>query len=804
VSGAASVPGAGRPGQGAPTTVQGSHRQPGMDDRTAIARGAAGRSPSAAGWDRDDVISNPGPGGGRAARPADSAKKLKRRKRRRMIATISGFTILALMVAAVGAGYALVQVPLPTIGARPQTTTFYYSDGKTVMATHATENREDVSIKKVPVAVQHAVITAEDRTFYSNKGISVTGLGRAVTGLLTGQDKGGGSTITQQYIKNQFLTQQRSFARKAKEIPMAIKADRTFSKDQILELYLNTIFFGRHSYGIQLAAKAYYNKDVSQLTPEEGVVIASVIKDPTNFDPAVNLASAQSRWKYILSAMADAGWYPKEKLATAQYPKPVIPKKFDWQKGQNGILAFAVEKEVLQRLHERLGIPANDDAAAQKALNEGGYKVITTVDLGLQSKAVNAAAGPLKLPDIPKSDTDLDSSLVAVQPGTGKIVAYYGGKGDYGQNDMASKKNPHFPGSSMKPYVLATAIDDGISIKSRWDGTSPRAFADRPGNPLKNAGNIQCARCTLIEATAKSLNTTYYALTDRVGAGKARDTAAAAGITELGKKGASDGFKPIPIAEAHPDNRIGIGAYEIPVVDQAAGFATFADGGVYHAPYFVDKILGPNNTPVYDHKASAGKRAFSEDAAKDAGFAMQQVIVHTPSAQLANGRPAAGKTGTHDYNNTKFNSNVWMCGFTPQIAAAVWVGHRSGEGPIKFSSGVNIGSAYTAKLWKTFMDDALQGQDAKSLPAPVYHGSVDAGEFKDPVIPAPTDSFPSTQTSPVPSFLPTQGPGDGNPDPQPSQEPSPSVDPGQSPLPSFPPTIPSHSPRPRPGQGLVP
>jgi hypothetical protein len=117
---------------------------------------------------------------------------------------------------------------------------------------------------------------------------------------------------------------------------------------------------------------------------------------------------------------------------------------------------------------------------------------------------------------------------------------------------------------------------------------------------------------------------------------------------------------------------------------------------------------------------------------------------------------------------------------------------------------VNIGSAYTAKLWKTFMDDALQGQDAKSLPAPVYHGSVDAGEFKDPVIPAPTDSFPSTQTSPVPSFLPTQGPGDGNPDPQPSQEPSPSVDPGQSPLPSFPPTIPSHSPRPRPGQGLVP
>ncbi|MDT4941717.1 MAG: hypothetical protein QOJ34_1806, partial [Pseudonocardiales bacterium] len=145
-----------------------------MDDRTAIARGAAGRTPSAAGWDRDDVISNPGPGGGRAVRPTDSAKKLKRRKRRRMIATISGFTILALMVAAVGAGYALVQVPLPTIGARPQTTTFYYADGKTVMATHATENREDVSIKKVPVAVQHAVITAEDRTFYSNKGISVT------------------------------------------------------------------------------------------------------------------------------------------------------------------------------------------------------------------------------------------------------------------------------------------------------------------------------------------------------------------------------------------------------------------------------------------------------------------------------------------------------------------------------------------------------------------------------------------------------------------------------------------------------
>jgi membrane peptidoglycan carboxypeptidase len=758
------------------------------EDRTAIARGAAGRPPGGAGWDRGDVISSPGPGGRAGnAGPADPAKKAKKRKRRRIIAGVTAFSLVAIMVTALGIIYGLTNVPTPTEVARAQSSFIYYAPKQgqqpQELARIATENREDVKLSVVPKHVQEAVIAAEDRTFYDNNGISPKGIARAVVGLVTGEDRGGGSTIQQQYIKNsQKLTMERSFTRKAKEIPQALKLDKAYSKDQILEFYLNTIYFGRGAYGIQAAAKSYFGKPIDKVTLEEGAALAAVIKDPTNLKPSnPPTPSALARFKYVLDGMAQAGQYPREKIATTVYPKVAPVQKRDWQTGATGTLATAILKEVGSKL-----TPPLDPAATEDYLNGKGLRVYTTVDPAIQNAAEDAAQNGLA-----GEDNTLGSAVVAVQPRTGKVLAYYGGDAGFLKRDLASRGLPHPAGSSFKPWTLGTALEQGISLESMWNGSSPQEFPDRPGNPLRNAGNDNsCPRCTLVTATQKSLNTVYWAVARDVGPDKVKQMAARAGITKMmGRSG-----RITSIEDAKVDARIGIGAFPVPVIDQAAAYATVAAQGQRADPYLVDKILGPDGRPVYTHGDVQLHEAFSKDVAADMTFAMQQVVKNNKAARLAGGRPAAGKTGTQDYNNTRDNSNVWMCGFTPQIAAAVWVGHQVNEGPLKLKSGKSMTSTFTAGIWKTFMDKVLANSQELPLPPRADIGSADRGNIR-------LEPQPSTQPS-SPVNQPTFRPPTNEPTSPPSTEPTPSDDPNpsQSPFPGggFPPK-PTKSPR-IPGQ----
>ncbi len=668
-----------------------------------------------------------------------------------------------------GVVYAATKVPLPGQVQTNQTSTLFYSDGRTVMAKLGAENRTDVKLSAVPAVVQHAVLAAENRDYYSESGISPRGIIRSLWADVRGEELQGGSTITQQYAKNAYLNQERTFKRKFREIVIAIKLDRSYSKSQILEWYLNTIYFGRGAYGIEVAAETYFGVPASRLTLEQGAVLASSIRSPSRYDPAEHPQAALARWHYVLDGMVAKKWITAEQAAAAKYPKARAQglSRFNDLSGPAGYIVRQVEKEL-----EAQGI-------TDAVLRRSGLKVITTIDRQAEISAVAAVnkvfAGQPK---------DLRQALVAIEPGTGRIRAYYGGKIGNGALDYAS--HSFQPGSSIKPYVLATALSQGISLKSQWDGTSPQHFPDRTA-PVYNSGDgrgEQCGHCDLIRSTVLSLNTVFYALTAKVGAMKAAKLAEAAGIRKLAGQPIDTFLKSGKLS-----NGFGIGQFEITPTDQAAGFATFAAGGMHHDPHFVDKVIrNDNGSTVYPTKSSPSRRAFSADVAADATYAMEQVIKSGHGSfdrRLADDRPAAAKTGTAEDPHAKQsngngggNSAAWMCGYTPQLAAVVWVGHDNLKTPLVTKAGRQIyGIGLPALTWQAFMDGALRGQPIRGFARPAFLGKRDVGNDTAPApIPAPV---PAPRRSPPPAPAPSPS---GSPSPQPSPSPKPSKSPCPAPV----------------------
>ncbi len=651
-----------------------------------------------------------------------------------------------------GVVYAATKIPLPGEVQNNQSSIIYYADGRNEIARVGAENRTDVKLANIPKHLQHAVLAAENRDFYTNSGISPRGIGRAFWANVRGKELQGGSTITQQYAKNAYLDQERTYTRKFREIVIAVKLDKNYSKDQILEWYLNTIYFGRGAYGIQAAAETYFGVPATKLTLEQSAVLASSIRSPALYDPEDHPVAAKGRWQYVLDGMAGQGWLPADRKAAAKYPlvRPIGMSRFNDLSGPKGYIVRQVAKELAAR-----GYP--DDV-----VRRGGLRIITTIDKQAQDSALRAVAKVFA--GEPK---ELRQALVAVEPGTGRIKAYYGGKVGNGALDYASRS--YQPGSSIKPYVLAEALSQGISLKSYWDGSSPQKFPDRPDQPVFNSGDgrgQQCSSCDLIKSTVLSLNTVYYALTDKVGAKKAAERARLAGIRSLAGQPA-DKF----ITSGKLTNNFGIGQFEVTPLDQAVGYATFAANGVAQDPYFVEKVLRSNGTDVvYQHPKSPGRRAFTADVAADATYAMQQVLRSSRGSsdrRLEDGRPGAAKTGTaqdpranRGDANGGGNSAAWMCGFTPQLATAVWVGHDDLTKPLVTKTGRQVyGIGLPGLVWKQFMDEALAGKPELKFPPPAYTGK-STGNTKPPMptpTPTPTSS-PSPRGSPSPSASPSATP----------------------------------------------
>jgi membrane peptidoglycan carboxypeptidase len=676
-------------------------------------------------------------------------------KRLVLLAAGGGF-LLVLLLATVA--YARTDIPAPDEQTTAAVTRVLYSDGSE-MGRVGEQNRIPVPIDKVPGDVREAVLAAEDRGFYTEPGISPRGIARALFTNVRGggEIQQGGSTITQQYAKNAFLSSERTYTRKVKEIFIALKMTRQQPKDQILENYLNTIFFGRGASGIEVAANTYFGKPVEQLTVAEGAVLAALIRSPANYDPERAPERARERWEFVLDGMVEQGWLDAGERGARTYPEVRPAADADKNNDLSGPKGHVITK-VLDELTLELDERGLGGAQAR------GLDVTTTISRVAQDAAV-AAVQEVVGPD--GEEGSLQGALVAVDPRNGGVQAYYGGATGTGF-DYASQGNGRQPGSSFKPFVLAAALDEGISLRSTFDGNSPKDFRGIP-EPIRNFGDRDFGRIDLIKATEQSVNTAYFELGLEVGPKKVAEMAAAAGITTpLGTDG-------------NPEGGISLGIYDVRVIDQAVAFGTFAANGQKATPHFINAVRsGDSELFTVDPELT---EAVDEDVAADTTAALQRVVASgTGTAARLPGRPVAGKTGT-----TSENFDAWFVGYTPQLSTAVWIG--TGRNETIEIPGVRqaTGGSVSAGIWRDFAVDALEGQPVLQFPKAANVGTRKGGSAEDS-----TSSPRPRRTSQPPTGEPSSevvDPQTSEPDepdtPEPPAPPPPSPQP-PPPQPSFP------------------
>jgi membrane peptidoglycan carboxypeptidase len=659
-------------------------------------------------------------------------------------------------------------------------------------------NRVDVDINQVPIHVRNAVMAAEDRDFYSNPGFSISGFGRAFRNNLFGNDIQGGSTITQQYVKNALVGDQRTgmagLIRKAKELVISTKMSQQWSKDEVLQSYLNIIYFGRSAYGIAAASKAYFDKPVDQLSVSEGALLAAIIQRPSGLDPAVNLEKSKDRWNWVLDGMVTIGALSKQERDQQVFPQTVPPdqaKTADLTTGPNGL----IERQVIKELLELFNID-------QQTLNTQGLQIFTTINPQDQKSAEDAVATYLdgQMPE-------MRAAVVSIDPNTGGVRAYYGGDDATGW-DFAQGGLP--TGSSFKVFALVAALEQGIGLGYQVD-SSPYKVNEKL--TINNADGESCGTCNIAEGLKRSLNTVYYRLMLKLRNGPAdvADAAHRAGVAQSFpgvEHTLSEDGKGGP-----PGPGVVLGKYESRVIDMASAYATLAASGIYHPPHFVQKVVNASGEVLFDASTEdRGERRIAADVANNVTSAMLPIPGYSNGNGLAGGRPAAAKTGTHQLGDTGQNRDAWMVGYTPQLSTAVWVGTVKGDVPLVNSWGGPVyGSGLPSDIWKATMDGALQNTDFESFPAPGeiggYAGVPQAPRSQAPLYPTPStpSSLPSTPSpSPPNSTLPSPSSGieilpgvtiPWPPPPPPPPAPAPLPPPGpEQPLPPPPGPLPAPAP----------
>ena len=591
--------------------------------------------------------------------------------------------------------YFTVEIPDPNAYVNSQSTIIQYSNGVEI-GRIGTQNRQIVPLAKIPLNVRHAVLAAEDKNFYSNRAFSVTGILRAVLNNLRGGSLQGGSTITQQYAKTAFLTPSRTIQRKIKELVISIKLENQLSKDQIFESYLNTIYFGRGSYGVMTASQQYFNRNVGQLSDSQAAVIASILRSPGLYDPAFQKGNAErlaGRFEYVKNNMVEAGWLDKDVAAKMKLPK-IAPRATSGQlSGPKGHIIEAVQKELA-----KLGF-------SQDQLLVGGLVIKTTLDQKAQQSAVDAVNKfyPTKAPD------NLHIGLVAIRPGTGEIVALYGGRDYLARQLSDATQSIALAGSTFKPFAIIAGLEQGIPLTSMWNGDSPQVFDDA-GKPyeVSNYGNEGWGQIDLLYATKHSVNTIFVPLGIKVGPTAVVDVARRAGIPD------SVAMMPTP--------SVVLGVASPHVIDVANAYATFAAQGIKAKPYLVARVIGANKGVLYEGKQET-QEVFSKDVMADLTYALKGVVTGgTGAAALALGRPAAGKTGT-----SQSNASAWFSAYTPQLAASVALFRDNASETLNGIGGLNsvTGGTFPAKIWTAFMKGALRGQPIMDFPAPANIGGLE-------------------------------------------------------------------------------
>jgi membrane peptidoglycan carboxypeptidase len=757
--------------------------------------GGAGRGPGGPG--------GTGPGGRRGRDDRDPEALRRARKRKRINLAIAAFAVFIMLAGAgvVVGTYYTSSVTLPNEVPLPLATTIFASDGKTPIAKVGEVNRSLVTEAQIPQHVQYAVASAEDRKFYEHSGIDYVGIARAAWNNLTGGSTQGASTITQQYARNAFDNlKDQTYARKVREAVLASKLNDRYTKSQIMNFYLNTIYFGRGAYGIEAAAQTYFKKPTDKLTVAEAAVLAAIIKQPVpdsstghkGYDPANNPQDALERWNYVLEGMVQKGWLKPQDRPT-QYPAVEKPKD------DGGGLDFGINTprgNVVNYVREEmLKMKLCEADTCSKVLKDGGFKVRTTIDPKMQKAVEAAAQRTVKGSVLSTQPKNLMAAVVSIDPTNGRVVAYYGGDSgagfDYAGKNVDTAGNVsggHPPGSTFKVYTLAAALSEGISVKSHWDSTPFTV----PGTKItvRNAGHktTSCGKwCSLEESTVKSYNVPFYKITEKIGADKVVEMARRAGITTMWTT-SDNPPKPVDLTrqtgkDVTPDpffNVVGYGQYPVTVLDHANGIATLANRGTYNRAHFVISVEQQNKDTGKWEKVGGEQlkpeQRIRPEVADDVAAVLKQ-IPSTGNDELDDGRPSAGKTGTWELNETSdHNAHAWMVGYTRQLATAVWVGNVGPkQSAILDKNGNDIfGATVPADIWKRYMDAALKGKNVVDFNPPANIGDPNLGDGKSPAPALP---------NPVPCTDPLSPLCAPNPNPDPNANPNPNPNPN----PLFPP-----------------
>ena len=729
-------------------------------------------------------------------RPLSDTDRKRRRKKiwRRVRRTGYVLTALSIIGPFVGffVAYQVVEVPdAKAVAAKQgQVVTLTYSKasgGKQFSQIVPVDGaRKMVRYEEIPETVKHAVYAAEDADFETNPGFDIGGVLRAGYNQVTG-GAGGGSTITQQYIKQATGDAEAEglggYTRKATEVVKAYKMNNTYTKQQILTSYLNTIYLGRGANGISAAAKAWFGvEDLAKLTPSQAALIAGMIQRPSqDTTEPEDVAYQKRRWKFVMDQMLEKGWITAEERKAAKFP-PLIARDKARPKAITGPGAH-IQTAVLKE--------AKDAGYPLEKLREKGYRIQTTIDQRAQKLMLESINEVME--GQPK---ELFPGMVAISPKDGSVLAYYGGKDGFGLDWAQARQEP---GSSFKPFDLVALLEKGKGLGETYDGRTDRIF---DGRKVRNASGMSCGeKCTVALAMKKSINTVFYDIAlNEVGTKKVAAAAKQAGITSelLGKNGAP------------PDANISIGGgkTQVSTYEMASAYATFANGGIYHKPHLIEAILGPDGKTVWkpDQATLDGKQAFDADPAKNRQIARNVTESLLPIPEYSeiecdDGRECAGKTGTHQFGATEDNAKAWMVGYTPQVSVAVsMAAEKDGnQHPLKNKDGgIVYGSGLPGHIWQTFMNKYLKGAEKMTFGQfdPIgkaasdengdgengdgdnggnndnkpsnenkpSHGNKPPGNGQqttttDPTTTDPTDTEPSTPTDTDGPLIPTIGPG---------------------------------------------
>ncbi|MEU6766483.1 transglycosylase domain-containing protein [Streptomyces sp. NPDC046853] len=704
---------------------------------------------------------------------------------------------LGSLMAVTGIAYALVGVPKVDDAATAQNNVYYWADGKQMVATGGETNRQIIDYEDIPKEMRTAVISAENKTFEDDKGVDPMGITRALVNMAKGGETQGGSTITQQYVKNARLgDQSQTFTRKFKELFISIKVGRQVSKDEIMAGYLNTAYYGRGAYGIQAAARAYFGVDAKDLDPSQSALLATVLKGATYYDPAgspevdpaasqeANTDRATKRWRWILDEEVKDGHLTAERRAKYEtFPKLENPRSNALLGGQVGYLVDLAKAYVINNSNGE--ITAND-------LQQGGYEIHTTFDRKkvekLEKAVIKVRKANLNTKLRPDKDKHVQFGGASVNPKDGAIEAIYGGEDATKHFTNNADQTGAQVGSTFKPFVLAAAFKDGtrdpdglpdqaegertiVNPKSLYSGKNKLKIQNYDGSIWKdkegkewlqtNDGgadyNAPTYQIDLREAMRESVNSAYVQLGMDVGLDKVKAAAIDSGIKENSL--ASANYPSFSLGTSSPS-----------AIRMAGAYSTFASSGKQNDPYSVKEVEHKGNT-VYEHETQT-KRAFDKTVADNVTDVLRTVVDKgTGTSAKLSGRQVAGKTGTTDGNKS-----AWFVGYTPQLSTAISMyrlddneGNKKREFLEMFGTGGQKkihGASFPAEIWHDYMEQALKGVPVKNFPVPTEIGSV-VGETPPPT-PTPTPSKteePDKSPTPTPSDTETSPTPSGSPDP---------------------------------------